>query len=245
MKNFNHKNVLHLIGVSFDQNDGLPMLVIPYMHNGNLLDFLRNAGHDFIVKDLVTFGFEIASGMEYLASQKFIHRDLAARNCMLDDHLHVKIADFGLAKDVYERNYYKSDRRSEMPIKWMAPESLEHGEYYEKSDVWSFGVTLWEIMTRGVTPYPGVNHWEIAHHLKSSGRLGQPDYCPQAIFEVMQNCWFQDPNARPTFDELLLDLHLILEQTNAEMDILDYFFPLADIFDMTPSVEKSVVELFN
>lgn len=141
MKDFQHENVLNLIGVSFS-TDNSPRVIIPFMPNGDLLTYIREERHSPTVRDLITFAIEIAKGMEYLTSQKFVHRDLAARNCMLDEHLHVKVADFGLSRDVYEKNYYRTDNKAELPLKWMAPESMEKAVYDYKTDVWAYGVTV-------------------------------------------------------------------------------------------------------
>ena len=110
-----------------------------------------------MISNLICF----MTGMDYLSGQKFVHRDLAARNCMLDSDLTAKVADFGLSRDIYEREYYSSDnKKCKLPVKWMAPESLEKGTYNTKTDVWSYGVVVWELLTRGVTPYPDVDNWE-------------------------------------------------------------------------------------
>jgi len=147
MKDFNHNRVLHLIGVSFTELKS-PLVVLPFMVNGDLLAYLRNDSHNPTVKQLINFAIEIAEGMEYLVSQKFIHRDLAARNCLLDHDFHIKIADFGLSRDVYSSDYYRPEHKRPMPVKWMAPETLEGKAFTYKSDVWSFGVVFWEILSR-------------------------------------------------------------------------------------------------
>jgi len=122
---------------------------------------------------------------------------------MLDINLCVKVADFGLSRDIYERDYYSSDNtKSKLPVKWMSPESLEKGIYNTKSDVWSYGVLVWELFTRGVTPYPEVDNWDILNYLKQGRRLLRPTYCPKLIYSVLLRCWSEDPMLRPTFSEL-------------------------------------------
>lgn len=145
---------------------------------------------------------DIAAGMEYLSSQGFLHRDLAARNCMLGDDLRVCVADFGLSKKIYSSNYYRQKVAIRVPIKWMAMESLSESVYTTKSDVWSFGVTMWEIVSRGRTPYPGVNNHELLELLLSGHRLKPPEDCDHRLYEVMQSCWDKEPTRRPGFGEL-------------------------------------------
>lgn len=148
MRHFSHENVLQLIGVSKKDNGEL-LVVTPYMKNGSLLAYIREDTNVLTVFQLLNFGLDVAKGMEYLCNQKVIHRDLAARNCLLDENLVVKVADFGLSRDVYESNYYEpGEGTGALPVKWMAPECIKRDRQSYKSDVWSFGVLLWEITSR-------------------------------------------------------------------------------------------------
>ncbi|KAL1436600.1 hypothetical protein MTO96_049503 [Rhipicephalus appendiculatus] len=193
MKDFHHVNVLPLIGLSIDKADGL-MVIIPYMKYGDLLSYIRDERNTPTVKQLITFGVHVAEGMKYLAETKFVHRDLAARNCMLSEDFIVRVADFGLSRDVYEKDYYSGDnKKTKLPVKWMAPESLEKGIYNHKTDVWSYGVLLWELITRGVTPYPEVDNWDIVDFLKQGRRMKQPSFCPDELYAIMLKCWQDDP----------------------------------------------------
>uniref|UniRef100_A0A1A8MG83 receptor protein-tyrosine kinase n=1 Tax=Nothobranchius pienaari TaxID=704102 RepID=A0A1A8MG83_9TELE len=161
---------------------------------------------------LLRFMIDIAAGMDYLSSQGFLHRDLAARNCMLGDDLKVCVADFGLSKKIFSSNYYRQQVAVRMPIKWMAMESLSESIYTAKSDVWSFGVTMWEIVSGGRNPYPGVHNHELLDLLSSGLRLKPPEDCDQKLYEVMYSCWSSDPNLRPNFRDLLGTLEHLLSE---------------------------------
>ncbi|XP_029378510.1 hepatocyte growth factor receptor isoform X2 [Echeneis naucrates] len=221
MKDFSHPNVLSLLGICLPP-EGSPLVVLPYMKHGDLRNFIRDEAHNPTVKDLMGFGLQVARGMEYLASKKFVHRDLAARNCMLDESYTVKVADFGLARDVYDKEYYSVHNKSgvKLPVKWMALESLQTHKFTTKSDVWSFGVLLWELMTRGAPPYSDVNSFDITVYLLQGRRLLQPEFCPDALYTVMIECWHPKPERRPSFSELVSRISAIFSSFSGEHYVL-------------------------
>ncbi|KAM8881245.1 tyrosine-protein kinase Mer [Synchiropus picturatus] len=211
MKNFSHVNVIKLFGVTLERDEDsplpFPMVILPYMKHGDLRRFLIATRYGDVPmfvphQSLLRFMIDIAAGMDYLSSQGFLHRDLAARNCMLGDDLRVCVADFGLSKKIYSNNYYRQKVTIRVPVKWMAMESLSESVYTTKSDVWSFGVTMWEIVSRGMTPYPGVHNYEMLDFLLSGHRLKAPKDCDLQLYEVMCSCWDRDPTCRPCFEHL-------------------------------------------
>ncbi|XP_065919834.1 tyrosine-protein kinase receptor UFO-like isoform X2 [Dysidea avara] len=215
-KQFDHPNVLGLIGVSIIQSESLPLMILPYMHNGDVKSFLRSKRGGLIHmtdfpeglsnKVLTKMCCDIAKGMDYLSSLHFVHRDLAARNCMLDKDMTVKVADFGFSRDVYVSDYYRLKQSTPLPVKWLAPESLYDKVFTPKSDVWSFGITCWEIFSLGLEPYPSVDVLQMTNYLKGGGTLDQPPLCSDEMYRIMKWCWRFLPQDRPTFLLLVQEL---------------------------------------
>ncbi|XP_040068695.3 hepatocyte growth factor receptor-like [Ixodes scapularis] len=241
MKDFHHMNVLPLIGLSIDEGGQL-MVIIPYMKYGDLLSYIREERNSPTVKDLITYGIHVAEGMKYLSDTKFVHRDLAARNCMLSEDFIVRVADFGLSRDVYEKYYSGDNKKTKLPVKWMAPESLEKGIYNHKTDVWAYGVLLWELMTRGVTPYPEVDNWDIINFLQQGRRMQQPTFCPTMLYEIMLQCWDHDPKKRPSFARLVTDVSNVIRTMEKEsrnkrvsLNVTYVNYPLPDDSGAGPS----------
>ncbi|XP_017758220.1 PREDICTED: tyrosine-protein kinase receptor ver-3-like [Eufriesea mexicana] len=160
--------------------------------------------------DLLNFARQIATGMEFLSSNRIVHRDLAARNILVCADRKVKISDFGLSRDVYQENLYKKTGSGKLPLKWMAIEAITHQTYTTYSDVWSFGILLWEIVTMGAIPYPGISTSAILKLLKSGYRMEQPVSCSVELYNIMFSCWNERPQSRPVFTELKESLDKLL-----------------------------------
>ncbi|CAJ1058113.1 vascular endothelial growth factor receptor 3 isoform X1 [Xyrichtys novacula] len=174
------------------------------------------------IEDLICYSFQVARGMEFLASRKCIHRDLAARNILLSENNIVKICDFGLARDIYKDPDYVRKGNARLPLKWMAPESIFDKVYTSQSDVWSFGVLLWEIFSLGASPYPGVQiDEEFCKRLKDGVRMRAPETASPEIYGIMLACWQGEPKERPTFPALVQILGDLL-QDNSLPDGKDY-----------------------
>lgn len=233
-----HVNIINLLGCC-TQNGPL-LVIVEYAANGNLKDFLRArraaSGYEVPIgqqpknltyKELIGFAYQVARGMEHLASKKCIHRDLAARNVLVMEDKVVKIADFGLARDIHHSDYYKKKKSGLLPIKWMALEALYHQVYTTKSDVWSFGVLMWEIMTLGGSPYPSIPSQQLYQLLKSGHRMEKPQNCSLEMYLMMRECWEEDPDKRPTFTSLVENLDRMLTIASDE-EYLDLEIPALD-----------------
>ncbi|XP_004751867.1 fibroblast growth factor receptor 2 isoform X7 [Mustela lutreola] len=246
-----HKNIINLLGAC--TQDGPLYVIVEYASKGNLREYLRarrppgmEYSYDInrvpeeqmTFKDLVSCTYQLARGMEYLASQKCIHRDLAARNVLVTENNVMKIADFGLARDINNIDYYKKTTNGRLPVKWMAPEALFDRVYTHQSDVWSFGVLMWEIFTLGGSPYPGIPVEELFKLLKDGHRMDKPANCTSDLYMMMRDCWHAVPSQRPTFKQLVEDLDRILTLTTNE-EYLDLSQPLEQYSPSYPDTRSS------
>ncbi|XP_066521636.1 tyrosine-protein kinase RYK isoform X1 [Hoplias malabaricus] len=209
LRGLHHRNLLPISHVCTEDGEK-PMVLLPYMNWGNLKLFLRqcklaeaNNPQAISQQDLVHMAIQIACGMSYLARREVIHKDLAARNCVIDDSMQVKITDNALARDLFPMDYHCLGDNENRPVRWMALESLLNNDFSSASDVWAFGVTLWELMTLGQTPYVDIDPFEMAAYLKDGYRIAQPINCPDELFAVMACCWALDPEERPKFQQLV------------------------------------------
>ncbi|XP_030004981.1 tyrosine-protein kinase ABL1 isoform X3 [Sphaeramia orbicularis] len=176
-------------------------IITEFMTHGNLLDYLRECNREEVnAVVLLHMATQISSAMEYLEKKNFIHRDLAARNCLVGENHLVKVADFGLSR-LMTGDTYTAHAGAKFPIKWTAPESLAYNKFSIKSDVWAFGVLLWEIATYGMSPYPGIDLSQVYELLEKDYRMDRPEGCPEKVYELMRHCWRWNPSERPSFAE--------------------------------------------
>ncbi|XP_042902963.1 tyrosine-protein kinase RYK isoform X1 [Parasteatoda tepidariorum] len=216
MLGLQHEYVLPLIGLCTE--DQLhPILVYPFMANGNLKLFLQqcSAGYGCVLTtiDLVSMAIQIIKAIEYLHYRGVIHKDIATRNCVVNEDLQIKLADNALARDLFPNDYHCLCDSENRPIKWLAVESIVRNEFSFETDVWSFGVTLWELVTLGHQPYASVDAFEMFSTLMDGYRLNQPKNCPDDLYKLMWYCWSELPEIRPSVRELvrcLQDLYIKL-----------------------------------
>ncbi|XP_061739638.1 tyrosine-protein kinase receptor Tie-1 isoform X2 [Nerophis ophidion] len=224
-----HPNIINLIGAC--ENRGYLYIAIEYAPYGNLLDFLRKSrvletdpafakehgtASTLTSQQLLQFAVDVATGMHYLSDKQFIHRDLAARNVLVGDNLVAKIADFGLSRG---EEVYVKKTMGRLPVRWMAIESLNYSVYTTKSDVWSFGILLWEIVSLGGTPYCGMTCAELYEKLPQGYRMEKPKNCDDEVYELMRQCWRDRPYERPPFSQISVQLNRMQEARKAYVNM--------------------------
>ncbi|XP_070712303.1 tyrosine-protein kinase Fes/Fps isoform X2 [Pempheris klunzingeri] len=210
LKQYDHPNIVRLIGVCTQKQ---PIYIImELVQGGDFLSFMRHESHNLTTKILVKMTENVASGMEYLESKKCIHRDLAARNCLVAEHNVVKISDFGMSRQQDDGVYSTEGGLRQVPVKWTAPEALNYGRYTTESDVWSFGVLLWESFSMGMTPYTSMTNQQTREEVEKGYRMPAPQSCPEEVSRIMSSCWQYDPKNRPSFKKIRAELHAIYKR---------------------------------
>lgn len=230
MDTFDHPNILKLLGVCVDQEP--MCMIFEFMELGDLNMFLRQNSPDRLAggssnpslnmcvggagaggkpaagkstlstQQLVCMAMDVAAGLDYLAQNHFVHRDLATRNCLVSRNLQVKISDFGLSQDIYTTDYFKMGDTELLPIRWMPPEAILYAKFTVESDIWSFGIVLWEVFSFGIQPYFSMSNEEVVRHVRSGNVMNCPENCPQIIYDLMLDCWVMEPTGRPKAGEI-------------------------------------------
>ncbi|KAM8802526.1 muscle, skeletal receptor tyrosine-protein kinase isoform 4-T4 [Rhynchonycteris naso] len=240
MAEFDNPNIVRLLGVCAV---GKPMcLLFEYMAYGDLNEFLRSMSphtvcglshSDLSVRAQVSspgppplscaeqlcIARQVAAGMAYLSERKFVHRDLATRNCLVGENMVVKIADFGLSRNIYSADYYKANENDAIPIRWMPPESIFFNRYTTESDVWAYGVVLWEIFSYGLQPYYGMAHEEVIYYVRDGNILSCPENCPLELYNLMRLCWSKLPADRPSFTSIHRILQRMCERADGAVSV--------------------------
>ncbi|XP_030644268.1 focal adhesion kinase 1 isoform X7 [Chanos chanos] len=214
MRQFDHPHIVKLIGVITEN----PVWIIMELCTlGELRSFLQVRKHSLDLATLILFAYQLSTALAYLESKRFVHRDIAARNVLVSSTDCVKLGDFGLSRYMEDSSYYKASK-GKLPIKWMAPESINFRRFTSASDVWMFGVCMWEILMYGIKPFQGVKNNDVIGRIENGERLAMPPNCPPTLYSLMTKCWAYDPSKRPRFTELKTQLSTILEEEKIQQE---------------------------
>ncbi|XP_047664098.1 protein tyrosine kinase 2aa isoform X6 [Tachysurus fulvidraco] len=214
MRQFDHPHIVKLIGVITEN----PVWIIMELCTlGELRSFLQVRKYNLDLAALILYAHQLSTALAYLESKRFVHRDIAARNVLVSSADCVKLGDFGLSRYMEDSSYYKASK-GKLPIKWMAPESINFRRFTSASDVWMFGVCMWEILMYGIKPFQGVKNNDVIGRIENGERLAMPPNCPPTLYSLMTKCWAYDPGKRPRFTELKTQLNTILEEEKAQQE---------------------------
>lgn len=214
MRQFDHPHIVKLIGVITEN----PVWIIMELCTlGELRSFLQVRKFSLDLASLILYAYQLSTALAYLESKRFVHRDIAARNVLVSSNDCVKLGDFGLSRYMEDSTYYKASK-GKLPIKWMAPESINFRRFTSASDVWMFGVCMWEILMHGVKPFQGVKNNDVIGRIENGERLPMPANCPPTLYSLMTKCWAYDPSRRPRFTELKAQLSTVLEEEKAQQE---------------------------
>ena len=238
LSSINHLNVVGLLAIC--TKDSPECVLLDGGMPGDLLSHIQDmkkgiAPHiatEAETKELLRIAGEIGIGMAYLAAERFIHKDLALRNCIIGFDGVVKIAHFGLGPLIYPEAYYRVNN-TDLPIRWMSPEAITSASFTTMSDIWSYGVTIWELFSYGTLPFDSKNDDQVIDFVLSEGKLTKPIKCPNNVFEIVLTCWDNDPKSRPSF----FDLHENIAELagiQSPLSALGPATPVSPISPMTP-----------
>ncbi|XP_070777297.1 protein tyrosine kinase 2aa isoform X1 [Enoplosus armatus] len=214
MRQFDHPHIVKLIGVITEN----PVWIIMELCTlGELRSFLQVRKYNLDLATLILFAYQLSTALAYLESKRFVHRDIAARNVLVSSVDCVMLGDFGLSRYMEDSSYYKASK-GKLPIKWMAPESINFRRFTSASDVWMFGVCMWEILMFGIKPFQGVKNNDVIGRIENGERLAMPPQCPPTLYSLMTKCWSYDPSKRPRFTELKTQLSTILEEEKLQQE---------------------------
>ncbi|XP_041665075.1 protein tyrosine kinase 2aa isoform X3 [Cheilinus undulatus] len=214
MRQFDHPHIVKLIGVITEN----PVWIIMELCTlGELRSFLQVRKYSLDLATLILFAYQLSTALAYLESKRFVHRDIAARNVLVSSVDCVMLGDFGLSRYMEDSSYYKASK-GKLPIKWMAPESINFRRFTSASDVWMFGVCMWEILMYGIKPFQGVKNNDVIGRIENGERLAMPPQCPPTLYSLMTKCWSYDPSKRPRFTELKTQLNTILEEEKLQQE---------------------------
>ncbi|XP_061764547.1 focal adhesion kinase 1-like isoform X3 [Nerophis ophidion] len=214
MRQFDHPHIVKLIGVITEN----PVWIIMELCTlGELRSFLQVRKYSLDLATLILFAYQLSTALAYLESKRFVHRDIAARNVLVSSIDCVMLGDFGLSRYMEDSSYYKASK-GKLPIKWMAPESINFRRFTSASDVWMFGVCMWEILMYGIKPFQGVKNNDVIGRIENGERLAMPPQCPPTLYSLMTKCWSYDPSKRPRFTELKTQLSAILEEEKLQQE---------------------------
>ncbi|XP_049288895.1 uncharacterized protein LOC125766872 isoform X3 [Anopheles funestus] len=217
MKKFEHPHIIKLIGIS----SGPPIwIVMELARHGELRAYLKKNGPKLKLGTLLLYSYQLSTALSYLESKKFVHRDIAARNVLVSSPTCIKLADFGLSRWVEDQSYYTSTKGM-LPIKWMAPESINFRRFTTASDVWMFGVCTWEILMLGIKPFQGVKNCDVIGKLENGERLPLPPNCPPRLYSLMSQCWSLEPLKRPNFKSVKETLYeILMEERHSDCETM-------------------------
>jgi len=240
MRNLNHVGIVRFFGLYESGEE--TYIIMEFIKQGSLKGFLAKREDELTKDQLFSICVSIASGMDYLESMKVLHGDLRADNILITEsegQLQAKLADFGLSKEIHAESIYTVDKTSQFPVRWAAPETFKHGKYSIKSEVWAFGIVMWEIFEFGSSPYPGFDNAEVLDKVNRGWRLPCPKNCPTKVHDLMLQCWKEKSAERPTFKEIFFTLESVAEEPTEPKTKKEGLTNSAHTYELAPITDET------